>query len=920
MTAPKGRGAGRVVRLLTGPAGLGPATALAVIAALSAFLATAGARESARLQNQALRETLASSPAFGIFASGDATVTTPAKQLTASQLQVASNVMASALHRPMVSPRASRWAGITSPQSGVEHPVPRAVLITPPLFETDYLSPMAGNARLIAGSFPRTAAISHQAGRTIVVMQGAVTPATAHRFGLRVGSEMLLQPLVQDGPAHVELKVTGLVRPVHPSSSFWAYDPPAAAPTVLRGSWLGAALIGPGELAAFPAAYPEQPIRVAWAFPLDTSGLTVAQAPAMTQALTVAAAGGVGSLALSASGAPLASAPTLYSGGLNTLTTFEAGQAAAAAIDSLLTDALFAVTVIVLLACALVVTDAYDAEVSLMLARGGSTRQAALRILGRATAAAGPAVVAGIAAGLAATPGGGPTEIWLIAAVAVTALGAPPLIVAWRHRGSRALVQAQRDDLAIPRRSPRRLAAEAAVLIAIVGAVVALRLRGAAPTSGGDPYTSSAPVLMAVAAGLVAARVYPLPLRLLLRLAALRRSPVGFLGIARAARSRPAVLLPALALVVALAVIALGGVLRAAVSRGQVAASWQEAGADDVIRALGSQQVIGRVPQRAVAAVPGVAHTVAAYVAAPGQLGDANLLLGSGAALQTGVVIVNPQRYAALVASTPFPAFPARLLARRGTGGAVPVIATPKVAAAIKNGDTQLAVASTLLTVRLAATTTDTPALTTGGPFVILPSWAQRSLQAATPPGVLLVTGSGINARDLRAALARTLPASVLLSRQAVLSAKTQSPSVRGATVAFELCLVAAAAVSVAAVLLGLLLSGRDRTRVAAWLTALGMTGRQARRLAMLDALPLVLIAVLGAEAAGVVLAQLIAPALDLSVFTGSGASVPVRLDPLAMTVPAAAAIVLVVGVTAAQSALTRRRTKTGVLRLDEGR
>src|SRR5215472_14658409 len=73
---------------------------------------------------------------------------------------------------------------------------------------------------------------------------------------------------------------------------------------------------------------------------------------------------------------------------------------------------------------------------------------------------------------------------------------------------------------------------------------------------------------------------------------------------------------------------------------------------------------------------------------------------------------------------------------------------------------------------------------------------------------------------------------------------------------AFELCVAAAVAVSTAAVLLGLLLSGRDRTRVAAWLTALGMTSRQARRLAVLDALPLVLIAVVGAVLAGSVLAQ----------------------------------------------------------------
>jgi putative ABC transport system permease protein len=624
---------------------------------------------------------------------------------------------------------------------------------------------------------------------------------------------------------------------------------------------------------------------------------------------------------MQASGAPLSSAPTLYPGGLATLVAFQAGQATAGAIDSLLTDGLFAVALILLQACALVVTDSYDAEVSLILARGGSTRQAALQILGRSAVAAGPAIVAGVIAGLAATPGGGPAEIWLIAAVAVTALAAPPLLAAWRHRGSRPLARAERNDLVVPHHSRRRLVAEATVLIAIVGAVAALRARGAQPsTTSGDPYIASAPVLVAVAAGLIAARLYPVPLRLLLRVTSPRRAPVGFLGIARAARSRSAVLLPALALVVALALIALGGTLRAAVSRGQTAASWQEVGADAVIRTVGSTQAIGPAPQHAIVAVPGVTHTAAIYGVAPGDPQDANLLTGLEDAVAAGVLIVNPRSYAALVAATPFPAFPAGLLAQRGTGRTVPILATPGVAAALRKGASQLAFASSQLTVRLAGTVTQTPGLPGGGPFVILPSWAQRWLKASTPPNVLLVTGSSINMRDLRAALARTLPASQLLSRQAVVTSKAQLPSVQESNTAFDLCVGAALAVSVAAVLLGLLLSGRDRTRVAAWLAALGMTGRQARRLAMLDALPLVLIAVLGAEVAAAVLAQAIAPALDLSVFTGSSTAVPVRVDAVSMIAPAAAAIALVAVITAAQNALTRRRTKTGVLRLDEGR
>jgi len=55
-------------------------------------------------------------------------------------------------------------------------------------------------------------------------------------------------------------------------------------------------------------------------------------------------------------------------------------------------------------------------------------------------------------------------------------------------------------------------------------------------------------------------------------------------------------------------------------------------------------------------------------------------------------------------------------------------------------------------------------------------------------------------------------------------------------------------------------------------------------------------------------------------VFTGSTAAVPVTPDLVALTAPAAGAVVLVAVITAAQSVLTRRRTTTGVLRLDEGR
>jgi putative ABC transport system permease protein len=918
------RGLRLLGRLLTGPAGRGPAVALAVIALLGAFLATAGPRESAALQNRALHRTLTPSVAVGLYANAewDLTGTLPSQLLSTQQMQTVGAVLRSFLAPPLTpAPASQDWNGITTKLYGVLNAAHGAVLDQPPEFELGYRTALAANGRLVAGTYPGNATV-HAQGHTSVTLQVAVTTAMAARFSLHPGSMVDLAPPGEGTGSSppVTLDVTGILKPKDPGSSYWASAGVIVQPSVQGLSWLGGALISASELSVLPVAFPLQTVQVQWGIPVDVSHLTVAQVPAAMTGLTAASASNAGPQAQAEAHTPLAEPPSIFPAGVDALHAFMSEQAAVQAINALLEYGLFAVALILLVTCALAVTDAYEEEISLILARGGSIGQVMLRVLGRTAVAAGPGLVAGIAAGLVLTPGAGSTDIVLVAAVVVTALAAPPLIGAWRHRGSRPVAKAGRADLAIPRRSVRRLVAEATVLIAIAGAVVALRLRGPATSSGPDPYVSSAPVLVAVAAGLIAARIYPLPLRGLARLTAPRRSAVGFLGITRAARTRPAALLPALALVVALAVVALGGTLRAAVSRGQVAASWQQTGADAVIRTKGSLQVVPPAAQRAIAAVPGVTHAEAVYAVAPGDPLAANLLLGSGGAISTGVLVVNPAQYAALVAATPFPAFPGHLLARPGPGGTVPVVATASVAAAIRRGNHQLGFAGNLLTLRLAALTANTPAMPAGGPFVILPSWVVPRLKAGATPNIELVIGPRLNAAALAKALKRTLPASELTLRQTMLTAETGSPLVHSADIAFDLCVAAAVAVSIAAILLGLLLSGRDRTRVAAWLAALGMTRRQARRLAMLDALPLALIAVVGAELAGAALGPIIAPVLDLSAFTGSGAAVPVRPDVLSLVVPAAGAVILVLVITAVQSALTRRRTRTGVLRLDEGR
>ena len=175
--------------------------------------------------------------------------------------------------------------------------------------------------------------------------------------------------------------------------------------------------------------------------------------------------------------------------------------------------------------------------------------------------------------------------------------------------------------------------------------IVVSRDQGVQAGSGVNVYTSSAPVLVAIPAVIVVLRLYPLALRGLLRACARSSRAPAFLGLARASRTALTPALPALALVLALTVAAFAGMVRDAVVNGEVAASWQTAGADATVTPSYTAQsfTISPAAARAVAAVPGVTH--AAEVV--------NEFWSTPAGSQVNVLAVDPASYAELVARTP---------------------------------------------------------------------------------------------------------------------------------------------------------------------------------------------------------------------------------------------------------------------------
>jgi putative ABC transport system permease protein len=286
--------------------------------------------------------------------------------------------------------------------------------------------------------------------------------------------------------------------------------------------------------------------------------------------------------------------------------------------------------------------------------------------------------------------------------------------------------------------------------------------------------------------------------------------------------------------------------------------------------------------------------------------------------------VVNPSSYAALVARTPEPAFPAADLARRPAragppaAGLVPALASAPAAGALPRPGTVLTVEGRRLRLRLAGPAPALPGLGTSS-FLVVPAWALGGRQP--PPSVMLVVGPQLNAGRLAATVRRALPGASVTFRGAILAALGAAPLPAAAHAAIAEGAVAAAAFSALILLIWLLMSAHSRDMTLARLATMGLGQGQARWLVVLETLPLVVAVAAGGLASAYVLAPLIAPSISLSAFTGSGTSAPgaaIRIELLPLAVCAAGLILLSVLALAGQFLIARRRGVAKPLRVTE--
>jgi putative ABC transport system permease protein len=552
-----------------------------------------------------------------------------------------------------------------------------------------------------------------------------------------------------------------------------------------------------------------------------------------------------------------------------------------------------------------------SAELTVRRARGDSLRQIAAATAGGAAVACVPAAIAAVILAVAVVSGPIPPGWWWPPlAVLAAAICAPAAVAAWQQRLPRHRGRGRQ-------RARVRLVVEVTAIAAAVAGVVVFRQQGMQAGESVNLFTSAAPVLIAIPAVIVVLRVYPLVLRGLLRGYARRPGATAFLGLARAARTALTPALPAFVLVLALTVAAFAGMVRDAVTRGEVTASWQATGADASIMAS-SQQATGAALSpaavRALAAVPGVTH--AARVWQEGwTTPDGTRVTG---------LAVDPAEYATLVAATQtFPAVPAGLLTAAATGAPQPVLASPQAAADLGADPVTLTSGAAVrpVKVQLARVLSGTPALPAGGEFVIMPLAAIHS--TATPPeptaalvNELLLTGTGIDQPRLTALANDEAPGSVATFRSDELKALTTAPLQRATFQLFGLALVVAAVLGLAVMLLELALGAAEREATLARLATMGLGEGQRTRVVALEVLPAVLAAAVAAWICAVALPRLVAPAMDLSVFTGSTAAVPLTPDTASIAVPLAGLAVVALVALAVEIRSGRRRV-AAKLRID---
>jgi putative ABC transport system permease protein len=842
----------------------------------------------------------------------------------------------------VVSGRALR---ITTPRFSVPHP---------PLIETHislrYQDGIEDATRLVDGRWPVSRGTLHTvppgvagngaADEPPVLLEAALSTAEATAIGVKVGDRLTLtldgsDPLLgyptrrsdvfQFGGAYrigpAELEIVGLFEPIDRLAEYW-YGDNGLVQVESHGDEDNPIAYATAYMA--PEMYPSiwhggLPFHYEWRFLVDPQRLDAGQVDDLRAGLHR-----LGQISGAATGIP--GSVSVLTGLPAILDRYAVERALSESVLSIAAIGPFGLAAGAMAMVGILLVRRRRPTLALARGRGATGALVLGTQLWESVLIAGGAAVLGLLLAIVLVPArDDPLSAQL--AIAVGGVAVALLVGASWPTARRSLGQLERDDAPVLRVPPRRLVIEMTIVVVAVAATLLLRQRGLTVGPSGtaarvDPLLASVPVLSGLAAGIVAVRLYPLPIRGLGWLAARRRDIVPVLGLRTIGRQPASANLPILVLLLTAAFGAFSSVIASSLDHGQAVASYLDVGADYRIEKIeigGLATVLDPTKVAGVAAVaPGIVDPIAAFIGAPNQRASIHLQA------------VDPASYDQVTAGTAAdPHWPAAFLADPSGNGLgtphnpIPAILSSRLpvgSADLAAGDTfQMLVLGRSLTFRLAERRADFPGIGGGVSFAVVPfDWVQAAFGTRlVSPSVLWLRGPGGLAAPLAAEVTRVGEAARVVSRHETYAALHDAPF--GAVIGsgYIAALVTAAVYMAMTIVGAVILSGARRTRDLAYLRTLGVTDLQGLALTVMEHAPPVVLAIVPGVALGIGIAILSAPGLGLDTFVGA-TGVPLYVDVPALAAIVAALVGVVAVAVAAGTWLSQRARLADALRIGD--
>ena len=544
--------------------------------------------------------------------------------------------------------------------------------------------------------------------------------------------------------------------------------------------------------------------------------------------------------------------------------------------------------------------------------RGASIGQVVWAVVAEGLVLAAPAAAVAVALAFVLVPAHAVIAS-PVAGVVVTAVSILLLVVATVPATGGQAFGAGRDVVAPRPPTARRLLLEALIVALALGGAALLRERGlrgassAGQLAQADPFVAAVPALIGIAAGLVAVRLFPYPMRILAWLARRGRGLVPVLAMRRASDARrigPGLVV----LLVTAAIWAFSSSVLLYLDRASEAVAWRDTGA-----AYRLNSITGLFPS----------------TFDPKQLPEVEAAAGAHRELvnmgprylSVQVIAVSLKDYDDVTRGTPAALdLPLDLYATNVS--AIPILVSQAVAErtdGVKPGDDfQTYVEGYLYPMHVIGVIGELPGMATTSQFAI----ASREQMLALKPGSILEP-SVIYARapasagsSIAAAVHAAIPIGSSVDSQAVRAASIRSTPIARAVVAgIAAAALIAFAYAVLALAASLALTGAAQAVEIAHLRTLGLSDRQAAGLVVVENGPVVVTAFALGLGLGLAMFSVLRQGLGLEALIGSRAEVSLTPEPAQFAIVLGGIVAVVVLGLVAGTLMQRGAAPTAAVR-----